>query len=170
MDSEERREYIMQVLRKSDKAVTGMALARDCRVSRQIIVGDVAILRAQGMNIIATPRGYKLLSEMRHDVRRVFVVCHGWEQMEAELLAMVDNGGIVRNVGIEHEVYGNLEADMNLGSRRDVLQYMEHMKQSHAELLSRISGGIHTHLVEASREEDLDAIQKALQKLGVLYT
>lgn len=170
MDSEARREYIMEALGKSEKAVTGTALARQCHVSRQIIVGDVAILRAQGIEIISTPRGYQLIAGRKGTVRRVFVCRHGWEQTEDELLAIVDNGGVVRNVCVEHEVYGTLEAALNLHSRRDVLQYMKHMEKSHASLLSKISGGIHTHLVEAATEEDMEAIVQALQHLGILYT
>lgn len=169
MDSEARRTYIIQTLRDAKKAVTGTALAKACDVSRQIIVGDVAILRAQGIDVISTPRGYQLVRAAQ-GVRQVFVCCHGWDKTKEELLAIVDNGGTVRNVCVEHEVYGTLEAALNLRSRRDVLQYMDHMERSHAELLSRISGGIHTHLVEAATTEDMDAIRAALASLGVLYS
>lgn len=89
--------------------------------------------------------------------------------MEAELNAIVDNGGIVHNVVIEHDVYGNLEGTLNLHSRRDIQQYIKRMHDSHAEMLSTISGGIHTHLVEAATEEELDAIGQALRDVGVLY-
>lgn len=170
MDGEARRAYIMEALGKAEKAVTGTALARHCDVSRQIIVGDVAVLRAQGIEIISTPRGYQLIAGKHGMIRRVFVCCHGWDKTKEELLAIVDNGGVVRNVCVEHDVYGTLEAALNLHSRRDVLQYVKHMEKSHAELLSTISGGIHTHLVEAASEDDMDAITQALQDLGVLYT
>lgn len=169
MDSEARREHIIEELRRAVKPITGTALARECDVSRQIIVGDVAILRAQGIPVISTPRGYQLVQTAR-GIQRVFVCCHGWDKTEAELLAIVDNGGVVRNVCVEHEVYGTLEAALNLHSRRDVVQYMKHMKNAHAELLSRISGGIHTHLVEAASEDEMSAIAAALRELGVLYT
>jgi transcriptional regulator of NAD metabolism len=43
------------------------------------------------------------------------------------------------------------------------------MEETHAELLSRISGGIHSHLIEADTEADMDAIEHALDKLGSLY-
>lgn len=127
MDSAERRKRIVQILTNAKGAVTGTELSQQCDVSRQIIVGDVAILRAEGL-------------------------------------------GVVHNVVIEHEVYGNLEGTLNLRSRRDVKQYVKKMKDSQAELLSRISGGIHTHLVTAACQEDIDAIQEALESLGVLYT
>lgn len=169
MDSTARREKILQILQASSSAVTGTALSKACHVSRQIIVGDVAILRAQGTDIISTPRGYQLVAPAAQGHTRVFVCCHGLDLMETELNAIVDNGGIVHNVVIEHEVYGNLEGTLNLHSRRDVQQYVKRMHDSHAEMLSAISGGIHTHLVEAATEEELDAIGQALRDAGVLY-
>lgn len=169
MDNTKRREQILQILRESPTAVTGTALSKACKVSRQIIVGDVAILRAQGAGIISTPRGYQLVAPADQGCTRVFVCCHGIDLMEDELKAIVDNGGIVHNVVIEHDVYGDLEGTLNLHSRRDIQQYIKRMKDSRAEMLSTISGGIHTHLVEAKTEEELDAIGKALHDLKVLY-
>lgn len=169
MDSAERRARIMQMLEDAPNAVTGTEISQACSVSRQIIVGDVAILRAQGHKIISTPRGYQLVLNKPQSVQRIFVCCHGQAQMQAELEAIVDNGGVVHNVVIEHEVYGNLEGTLNLRSRRDVSQYVKKMKDSGSELLCRISGGIHTHLVTAETAEELDAVEDALETLGVLY-
>ena len=114
MDNSARREKILQLLQGSPSPITGTALAKACDVSRQIIVGDVALMRAQGTDIISTPRGYQLVTPVVPGCTRVFVCCHGLDQMEGELNAIVDNGGIVRNVVIEHEVYGNLEGTLNL--------------------------------------------------------
>lgn len=169
MDSSKRRLLIMDILKKAQGAVTGSALSKRCNVSRQIIVGDVAILRAQGFHIISTPRGYQLIAKQKGGMQQVFVCCHGPEMVEKELEAIVDNGGIVHNVVVEHEVYGDLEGKLNLHSRRDIQQYLKRMSDSKAELLSRISGGIHTHLVETANAEDMAAIQDALETLGVLY-
>lgn len=63
MDGEARRAYIMEALGKAEKAVTGTALARHCDVSRQIIVGDVAVLR----NHFYTARVSAHCREARHD-------------------------------------------------------------------------------------------------------
>lgn len=169
MDGKARRDFIVTTLKNTGAPVTGSALSACCQVSRQIIVGDVALLRAQGVQIISTPRGYQLVAEKKTAYTRTFVCRHGPKEMEAELNAIVDNGGMVQNVVIEHEVYGTLTGTLHLHSRRDVSQYIKKMKDSQAPLLSSISGGIHTHLVEADSEEDLNAIEKALQDLGVLY-
>ena len=46
MDAQERRQAIARRLERARSPVSATALAREFSVSRQIIVGDVAILRA----------------------------------------------------------------------------------------------------------------------------
>ncbi len=169
MDNEERRKHILDILQKAKKSVTGTALAEKFGVSRQIVVGDIALLRAKGLPIISTPRGYSLQKREKTSVTENFVCRHDENQVEAELLAIVDNGGCVHNVIVEHEMYGFLEGQLNLRSRRDVELYMTKMKESKAPLLSSISNGIHTHLVETRTPEEMQAVREALAKLGVLY-
>ena len=60
MRAEERRQVILDMLQSSSQPVSATALAARFSVSRQIIVGDIAILRAGGAEISATPRGYVL--------------------------------------------------------------------------------------------------------------
>ena len=60
MNAKERRQAILEQLKRAEKPVSATALARQYGVSRQIIVGDVALLRAGGEPISATPRGYVL--------------------------------------------------------------------------------------------------------------
>jgi transcriptional regulator of NAD metabolism len=169
MDGEERKQKILTILSDSKAAVTGASLSRQCDVSRQIIVGDIALLRAQGHSIISTPRGYQIVHEVNGGLKEVVVCCHGVELMKDELEAIVDNGGIVHNVCIEHEVYGYMEASLKLRSRRDIAQYIDKMKKSKAQLLSKISGGIHSHLIETVNMEDMEAIKRRLDELGILY-
>jgi uncharacterized protein len=169
MDSAERRKCILDILSLAKTAITGAELSKQCDVSRQIVVGDVAILRAQGTPIISTPRGYQLVHNQIEGVKKVFVCCHGNDEVKKELEAIVDNGGLVQNVVVEHDVYGYLEGTLKLRSRRDIAQYIKRMKESKAELLCSINGGIHTHLVEAATSEELIAIEEALDCLGVLY-
>ena len=60
LNAKERRQAILEQLKRAEKPVSATALARQYGVSRQIIVGDVALLRAGGEPISATPRGYVL--------------------------------------------------------------------------------------------------------------
>jgi len=58
MDADLRREYVLNAIKQQSKPVSASFLAKELNVSRQVIVGDVALLRAQGNDIIATARGY----------------------------------------------------------------------------------------------------------------
>lgn len=65
MHSDERRKAIADVLRAADAPISASALAEKFSVSRQIIVGDIALLRSSGEEILATPRGYVTPKEAR---------------------------------------------------------------------------------------------------------
>lgn len=77
MDAAHRRKTITHILEKAKAPVSAAALAREFSVSRQIIVGDVALLRAAGLDIAATPRGYVLLKQTTGLVRTVACVLPG---------------------------------------------------------------------------------------------
>lgn len=61
MDNTRRRAYIKEKLEQADHRLRGMDLAKECGVSRQVIVGDMALLRARGMDIISTEKREKSL-------------------------------------------------------------------------------------------------------------
>lgn len=169
MDSEERRAYISRRLETAEDRVRGMELARVCRVSRQVIVGDVALLRAKGMDIISTPRGYYLRRPERKGIFHTFVCCHDAAGTGRELFGIVRAGGKVHNVTVEHEMYGDLSGQLDIETEKDVQDFLARVKETGASLLSTISGGIHTHLVETKNEEDMEAVRETLRRLGILY-
>ena len=55
MHAKERREAILSRLEQACDPVSATALAGALSVSRQVIVGDIALLRASGAPIAATP-------------------------------------------------------------------------------------------------------------------
>ena len=69
MDAQHRRQIIARRLAASPAPLSAAALAKELAVSRQIIVGDVALLRAGGMDFTATPRGYLLPRPPAHPDR-----------------------------------------------------------------------------------------------------
>ena len=169
MTTEERRQGILQRLRGAETPVTGSGLAKAFHVSRQIIVGDINILRAEGHGIIATQRGYRLLREDEQDGMRAAIVCrHNAAGMDAELKAIVDNGGKVLDVIVEHPLYGTLRGDLFLASRRDIRAFMEKMHKTKAEPLSTVTDGVHIHTIQVADADALEAIQDALYHLGIL--
>ena len=62
-EGEARREQLLQMLRDSTAPISGSALARSLGVSRQVIVQDIALLRAVNKDILATTKGYVLYSQ-----------------------------------------------------------------------------------------------------------
>lgn len=166
MSGEERRGKIIQALKNSDKAVSATTLAKEFDVSRQVIVQDVALLRANGKNIFSTNRGYLIQED--EETTRVFKVQHEDDEVEKELTTIVDFGGTVEDVFVYHKVYGVLRAEMNIKSRMDIRNYMEEIRSGKSSLLKNVTSGYHYHTVRAERVEILDMIQEELQKKGLL--
>ena len=166
MSGEERRGKIIQALKNSDKAVSATTLAKEFDVSRQVIVQDVALLRANGKNIFSTNRGYLIQED--EETTRVFKVQHEDDEVEKELTTIVDLGGTVEDVFVDHKVYGVLRAEMNIKSRMDIRNYMEEIRSGKSSLLKNVTSGYHYHTVRAERVEILDMIQEELQKKGLL--
>ncbi|MEG2958447.1 MAG: HTH domain-containing protein, partial [Oscillospiraceae bacterium] len=103
MDAKGRRAHIEAALSGSIGPVSATKLAQELGVSRQIIVGDVALLRAQGADISATPRGY-IGAQPAAGVTATAACTHGFEDMERELTTIVDEGGEAVDVVVEHPV------------------------------------------------------------------
>lgn len=168
MHSEERRQAILEYLRQSSRPVSAGFLAERFSVSRQAVVGDVALLRAAGADISATPRGYVIVKAGRGLTRQV--ACrHDAAGMEAELCAMVDQGCSVLDVIVEHPVYGQLTGALQLSSRYDVGQFIARCAQSDARPLSDLTGGIHLHTLSCPDEGAFRRTREALGALGVLW-
>ena len=165
MDAQERRQAIARRLEGASGPVSAAVLAREHSVSRQIIVGDIALLRAGGMDIAATPRGYVLPAPAAGLVRTL--ACrHRADQMEEELNAMVDQGCTVVDVIVEHPLYGQLTGPLQLSSRYDVAQFIA---RSHtAQPLSVLTGGIHLHTLLCPSEDAYRRVLDALRQAGFL--
>lgn len=162
----ERREEIVRMIKESEKAVPAKVLAQQFEVSRQVIVQDIALLRATGYDIVSTNRGY-LLQES-HAVKRVLKVSHTDEQIEDELCTIVDLGGVVLNVMVNHRVYGHMEAPLRVASRRHIQIFMDDIKSGKSSPLKNITSNYHYHTIEAESEETLDLIEHALREKGYL--
>ena len=166
MNAEERRKEILVRLGAAKKQISATALAKELGVSRQVIVGDVALLRAQGHNVVALARGYVL--EKNALAERVFKVHHSDEDTEKELLLIVDAGGCIVDVFIYHRSYGEVNAKMNIKSRVDVDAFLEDISKGKSSLLKNVTAGYHYHTVTAENEEILDLIEKRLKENGFL--
>lgn len=169
MTSEERRESIVNAIERSSVPLTGAQLAKAHKVSRQVIVQDIAILRAAGHDIIATPQGYMMMSVVQpQGISRVMAVKHSYNKIGDELTTIVDLGGRILDVIIEHPVYGEYKGRLMITSQRDVKAYLEAMKKEDAEPLSALTEGVHLHTIEADSIQVLDRIERVLREKGYL--
>ena len=167
MDAAGRRQKIREMLERADHPISATAMAARLGVSRQIIVGDVALLRAGRAEIAATPRGYMLRRGAEGLVRTV--ACrHSAVEMAAELNAVVDQGCAVLDVIVEHPVYGQLTGSLQLRSRYDVEQFIHRCQGAGAAPLSLLTEGIHLHTLSCPDEERYQAELEALGRLGIL--
>ena len=166
MTGTERRAQITELLSQSESAVSGTKLARQFGVSRQVIVQDIALLRANGYDIISTNLGY--VNQKDTMCERVFKVCHTNEEEQEELELVIDLGGIVKDVFVYHKVYGIVRADMNIRSRRDINSYIQKLQTGKSSSLLNITSGYHYHTIQAESEEILEQIFRALSQRGFL--
>lgn len=167
MTGEKRRTELLNKLKSSQKNISGSSLAKDFNVSRQVIVQDIALLRAAGNEIISTNRGYMLVSE-KNKFRRVFKVNHSPNESLEELQIFVDNGALVKDIFIYHRIYGLIKAPLNLSSRLSITNYLETIKDGQSTLLSCATSGYHYHTIEADDSSILDLIEKELKEKNFL--
>ena len=166
MNGKDTREKIISILKSSNAPVAGLTLAKELGVSRQVIVQDIALLRANATAIFSTNRGYVL--QEKNVCERVFKVQHTDEEVEEELSIIVDMGGFVKDVFVYHKVYGVLKAEMNIKSRMDIRKHMEDINSGKSSLLKNVTSGYHYHTISADSEEILDMIQEDLSKRAFL--
>ncbi len=167
MDAETRRAAILRRLETEESPVSASTLAGEFSVSRQIIVGDVALLRAGGADISATPRGY-VLSRSVQGILRTVACRHGLDGTRGELYILVDNGCSVLDVVVEHAVYGQLVGQLQLSSRYDVDQFMERLLHEGNKPLSTLTEGIHLHTLRCPDEAADERAREALRRAGYL--
>lgn len=165
-NGDERRKQIIELLNTAKTPQSGTTLAGKLGVSRQVIVQDIALLRANSHDIVSTNHGYLLSKPVT--CSRVFKVIHSDEEVEEELSLIVDCGGHVIDVFVSHKIYNTIKGPMNIRSRLDVQRFMNDLATGKSSLLKNVTSGYHYHTVSAESEEILDYIQAQLEKRGFL--
>ena len=169
MEGKERRDQILTILMGEKEPVSGGRLAKHFSVSRQVIVQDIALLRASDKRILSTARGYLLLEEGKQSAVRCFCVEHTTEQIEDELNSIVDYGGRTLDVMVTHPIYGTIRADLLVRNRKEVSDFVGRVQSKRTVPLKELTGGVHYHTVEADSEEILDQIEEVLKEKKYLH-
>ena len=170
LDGDRRREEIIRILANSVSPVSGTELARRLQVSRQVIVQDVALLRAVNKNILSTNKGYLLFEPGRGagECRKTVCVRHTTEQVLEEFYAIVDLGGKILDVVVEHELYGQIAVDLIIASRQDADEFYQKMQENRAKPLKELTEDVHYHTIIVKDKAAMERIEKALEKKGFL--
>lgn len=168
MEGNKRREQLVKILNESVEPVSGGELSRLLGVSRQVIVQDIALLRASDINIFSTTKGYLIYHTDKSRVKRIFRVKHTTEQIEDELCTIVDNGGKILDVQIKHEIYGDIGTELIIRNRQDVYDFVNKVKEKKIVPLKELTDGVHQHTIEADTDAALDRIERVLIDKGYL--
>lgn len=168
ISGQERRQMIMETLQEASEPLSGTALAGMFHVSRQVIVQDMALLRAEHQNILSTNKGYLLFDANKEAPmqKRVLMVHHTTDQVLEEFYSIVDLGGKVLNVSIDHEIYGQITVDLLINNRQDADEFVEKLRTSRARPLKELTEDYHYHTIAAPTTLILDHIEQELQKKG----
>ena len=168
MNAAQRRERILTRLNSAGAPLSASTLAAELGVSRQIVVGDVALLRAGGAQIDATPRGYQLHPAEKGYTGILACVHRTEDEMRRELYTIVDQGGVAVDVAVE-SLYGEIRANLNLASRYDVDTFLVQARSAPESLLSRMTGGVHLHTLRCPDRASFERIRAELYRQGLLY-
>ncbi|MCD7729478.1 MAG: transcription repressor NadR [Clostridia bacterium] len=166
MKAEKRREEILAIIGNSDNPLTANVLAEKFNVSRQVIVQDIAILRANGVDVIATNRGY--LINTKTAATRVFKCRHSFEEILDEGFLVIELGGRIEDIFVNHRVYGRISARLELYNRTHVEELYRSLVSGASKPLMAVTDGYHYHTVTADSEQTLDKIAEALREKGFL--
>jgi transcriptional regulator of NAD metabolism len=164
-----RRRELEHLVRQAAGPVRGTQLATQLGVSRQVVVQDIAVLRAAGVPIRSSPRGYVWdASPAAGVVRAQVAVRHLPEDTPKELHGLVEVGVRVVDVVVEHPLYGELRGYLDLATHAQVDAWLAELKRHQATLLSVLTGGVHLHTLESSDAGGIARARQCLQELGFL--
>ena len=170
MTGNERRNQILHLLREQGSPLSGTALAKTFGVSRQVIVQDIALIRAENHAIVSTNKGYICRTEHNENTqpKRVFRVRHNTEQVLDELMTALELGGRILDVAVEHELYGQIRADLVIENPQDAQDFVQRLRQCRDNPLKVLTDDCHYHTVSAPSERLLDLIEQELRSKGYL--
>lgn len=170
MSTTARRNDLLHKLKSSQSPITGSELADLFAVSRQVIVQDIALLRAEGHEILATSKGYMVSDDNNDMVQQIIACQHGVaaEDVQEELETIIKYGGRIADVVVEHPMYGELKGRLVIQSQSDLQDFMENYRDKKVKPLSTLTDGVHLHTIEALNKEVLTLIKNKLQEKGYL--
>ena len=163
---DERRTQILNLLNESNNPINGSELAKHFNVSRQVIVQDIALLRATNRDIISTNKGYRLYqrTEKGQPFQAIIHVKHSAFDTLEEMRCILDYGGNMLDVFVDHDLYGQIRSDLMIQTLDDALDFCQRMNSSTSKPLKVLTGDTHYHTISAPSEKALQFILKDLKE------
>lgn len=170
IDGSLRRIKIIELLSAQNSPISGTELARQFGVSRQVIVQDVALLRAENRDILSTNKGYILFKPHSDDhfCKEVILVRHTGEQILDEMSSIVDLGGRMLDVSIDHDLYGQIRSDLLINNLEDAKDFVRKMKECSSKPLCILTDDYHYHTIAAPSQKAMELIKADLRSKGYL--
>lgn len=165
MNGNVRRGEIIKELSNSQKPIPARIFADKFEVSRQVIVGDIALLRAEGHPIIATNKGYMIKEKTEGLLKKYIAMNHQKEETRQELEIFVKHGIVVESVTVEHPVYGEITGQLNIKTKEDIEEFLG----LEPELLSTLTHGVHIHTILCPDNTSYALVTEELKSHGLLY-
>ena len=167
---EQRRQRLLTLLKEQNAPLSGTALAAALGVSRQVIVQDIALMRAENHSILSTNKGYLCRAEAGEISRpkRVYHVRHSTKDVPDEFMTVLDLGGTILDVAVEHELYGQIRADLLIETAQDAQDFIRRLAACRDNPLKVLTDDCHYHTVSAPSEKLLDLIGQELKRKGYL--
>lgn len=167
---EERRLQLLRLLKEQGSPLSGSALANALGVSRQVIVQDIALIRAENHNILSTNKGYiyRDANVESSQPKRVIHVRHSTDQVLDEFLTVLNLGGTILDVAVEHEIYGQIRADLLIETPQDARDFVDRLSRCRDNPLKVLTDDCHYHTITAPTEKLLDLIEDSLRAKGML--
>ena len=170
MTGEERREQLLYLLRNQQEPMSGTALAQRFHVSRQVIVQDIALMRAENIAVLSTNKGYliRTAAAVPQQPKRVFYVRHDTDQVLEEFMTVLELGGKILDVAVEHELYGQIRVELLIETEQDARDFVDRLARCRDNPLKVLTGDCHYHTVSAPSEKLLDLIEQELKAKGFM--
>lgn len=167
---DQRRAQILQLLKDQGSPLSGTAIAKAMGVSRQVIVQDIALIRAENYSILSTNKGYiyRLSDSENARPKRVFYVKHTTQEVLDEFLTVLELGGTILDVAVEHEIYGQIRVDLMIETAQDARDFVARLAVCRDNPLKVLTDDCHYHTVAAASERLLDLIGQELARKGFL--
>lgn len=115
MTGEERRKQIIKLIAECRSPLSGAEMARQLGVSRQVIVQDIALLRAVDRNILSTNKGYLAGDSNASKVSKTYKLLGTTEQIKDQVSIIRNAGGKISDINVlagSEEVLVKIEQEL----------------------------------------------------------